>query len=67
VAKAIAINIFRNVNFKLNNNNMNPKKITLALLVVIFSFSANAQLFWRVSGNGLTKPSCLFGTHHLIE
>jgi uncharacterized protein YbaP (TraB family) len=29
--------------------------------------SVNAQLFWKVTGNELTKPSYIFGTHHLIE
>jgi len=46
---------------------MNTKKILFALLAVIFSLNAHAQLFWKVSGNGLAKPSYLFGTHHLIE
>lgn len=46
---------------------MNTKKILFALLAVVFSLNANAQLFWKVSGNGLSKPSYLFGTHHLIE
>lgn len=46
---------------------MNTRKILFALLAVVFSLSAFAQLFWRVSGNGLSKPSYLFGTHHLIE
>lgn len=41
--------------------------IFLALLAAVFTFSVHAQLFWKVSGNGLSKPSYLFGTHHLIE
>lgn len=28
--------------------------------------SLQAQLLWKVSGNGLKHPSYLFGTHHLI-
>ena len=44
------------------------KKINFILLVALFlTLNTNAQLFWKVSGNGLTKPSYLFGTHHLIE
>lgn len=46
---------------------MSTKKILFAFLAVVFSFSTNAQLFWKVSGNGLSKPSYLFGTHHLID
>lgn len=38
-----------------------------AFIALFFTLSANAQLFWKVSGNGLSKPSYLFGTHHLIE
>lgn len=29
------------------------------------ALSANAQLLWKVEGNGLEKPSYLFGTHHI--
>jgi uncharacterized protein YbaP (TraB family) len=42
-------------------------------VVSVFGFTANAQtkptensLLWKVSGNGLTKPSYLFGTIHMI-
>jgi len=41
--------------------------IVLAIIALCIAFSANAQLLWKISGNGLTKPSYLFGTHHLIE
>lgn len=27
----------------------------------------NTQLLWKISGNGLEKPSYLFGTHHLAS
>lgn len=30
-------------------------------------FAMNAQIFWKISGNNLTKPSYLLGTHHLID
>jgi len=46
---------------------MNKKTIFLTFIVFIFALSAHAQLLWKVSGNGLLKPSYLFGTHHLIE
>ncbi|MET0634967.1 MAG: TraB/GumN family protein [Chitinophagaceae bacterium] len=48
------------------------KKISAALvlsLVSIFSFSQKASdksLLWKVSGNGITRPSYLFGTIHMI-
>ena len=41
------------------------KRITLALAALIITIGANAQLLWKISGNGLTKPSYLFGTHHV--
>ena len=31
-----------------------------------YSTSLENALLWRVSGNGLSQPSYLFGTHHLI-
>lgn len=44
------------------------KKILLTTVsALIFCYSINAQLLWKVSGNGLSKPSYLFGTHHLID
>ncbi|CAH0194503.1 MULTISPECIES: TraB/GumN family protein [unclassified Pedobacter] len=49
-------------------------KIKLLLIAFLgFSISLSAQtkkatnsLLWEISGNGLKKPSYLFGTHHLI-
>lgn len=42
------------------------KKQLLALLALtLCCFCGNAQLLYRISGNGLPKPSYLFGTHHL--
>ena len=42
------------------------KKI-FALLLMFFciTLGVNAQLLWKVSGNGLDKPSYIFGTHHV--
>lgn len=52
---------------------MQLKKIyfSLAALVLLFSCMGapkgdTGSLLWKVSGNGLTQPSYLFGTHHLI-
>ena len=36
-----------------------------ALIFICVAFSAHAQLLWKVSGNGLTQPSYIIGTHHL--
>ena len=42
------------------------KKTVLSLLLIISAaVSGNAQLLWKISGNGLEKPSYLFGTHHV--
>lgn len=41
------------------------KFLTSLFLVAITSICCNAQLLWKISGNGLEKPSYLFGTHHI--
>lgn len=41
------------------------KKILGTLLLVCIALNVNAQLLWKVSGNGLTQPSYIMGTHHL--
>lgn len=41
------------------------KKITILVAVIALALGANAQLLWKVEGNGLEKPSYLFGTHHI--
>ncbi len=43
----------------------------LAALMLLLSCSGsstgnNKALLWKISGNGLEKPSYLFGTHHLV-
>lgn len=44
------------------------KKASFILCCLLFiAVSLNAQLLWKVSGNGLNKPSYLFGTHHLVD
>ncbi|NDV84067.1 TraB/GumN family protein [Bacteroides sp. 51] len=43
------------------------KKIIGTLFFIGLALSANAQLLWKVSGNGLEKPSYIFGTHHLAS
>ena len=46
---------------------MSKRDFMVALFVISFMVGVHAQLLWKVSGNGLSKPSYLFGTHHLIE
>ncbi|MDD3907462.1 MAG: TraB/GumN family protein [Bacteroidales bacterium] len=46
---------------------MKRQFLLVVAFVVFISWSVNAQIFWKVSGNGLAKTSYLFGTHHLIE
>lgn len=41
------------------------KKILILAAVALASLSANAQLLWKVSGNGAKADSYLFGTHHV--
>jgi len=43
------------------------KRLFLFLLLVLPSLNLQAQLLWKISGNGLAKDSYLFGTHHLID
>lgn len=42
------------------------KKLMLTLAVLLGAVTgANAQLLWKISGNGLSKPSYMVGTHHV--
>lgn len=49
------------------------RKVSLFLFLLLFSIAAYSQqhlvktLLWRISGNGLQKPSYLFGTMHLTD
>lgn len=43
------------------------KKFFLVLVTLFALCPLNAQLLWKISGNRLSKPSYLFGTHHLID
>lgn len=44
---------------------MKMQRIFVLLAVVLAAAGAQAQIFYRVSGNGLKEPSYIFGTHHL--
>ena len=37
------------------------------LVFALTSMTASAQLLYKISGNGLEKPSYIIGTHHLIN
>ncbi len=41
------------------------KKLFLVLALIASVMSCEAQLLWKISGNGLKSPSYLFGTHHI--
>ncbi len=41
------------------------KKTFVLLALLAITLSANAQLLWKISGNGLEHPSYLLGTHHV--
>lgn len=41
------------------------KKVIGTIFLICITLSVNAQLLWKVSGNGLTQPSYIMGTHHL--
>jgi len=41
--------------------------LCVAFIAFLITGSVNAQLLWKISGNGLEKPSYLFGTHHLVD
>ncbi|MBP3298681.1 MAG: TraB/GumN family protein [Muribaculaceae bacterium] len=32
---------------------------------LVCAFASQAQLLWKISGNGAAKPSYIFGTHHI--
>ena len=38
---------------------------SIIFMAVIAIVSCNAQILWEVSGNGLSKPSYIMGTHHI--
>lgn len=43
------------------------KVLTTALVLTLTSMTASAQLLYKISGNGLEKPSYIIGTHHLAN
>jgi len=53
--------------FKFEKPTMNTRSNFLFLFILFLSVSVQAQLLWKISGNGLSQNSYLFGTHHLID
>ena len=43
---------------------MTMKRFSLVLAVLMLAFASQAQLLWKVSGNGLSRPSYIMGTYH---
>lgn len=41
------------------------KRLSLIIAVLAVALVSQAQLLWKVSGNGLGRPSYIFGTHHM--
>ena len=41
------------------------RNIFALLVIVCLSMNVQAQLLWKISGNGLKQSSYIFGTHHL--
>lgn len=44
---------------------MMKKIVMLLLAIACLGVCAQAQLLWKISGNGVEKPSYLVGTHHI--
>lgn len=43
----------------------NHLRFLLSLLAILCLLPASAQVFYKIEGNGLSKPSYLFGSHHM--
>lgn len=43
------------------------KRTLIIIALLAASFTANAQLLWKISGNGVEKASYIFGTHHVAN
>ena len=44
---------------------MTMKRVSFFIVVAIFAMAAQAQLLWKVTGNGLNRPCYILGTHHM--
>ena len=43
------------------------KKTIVTALLALVAFTANAQLLFRINGNGLAAPSYIVGTYHIVD
>ncbi len=43
------------------------KILTLILAAMMISLASNAQVLYKISGNGLKKPSYVIGTCHVVK
>ena len=43
------------------------KKILTLICAVMMSLAANAQVLYKISGNGLKKASYVIGTCHVVK
>jgi uncharacterized protein len=43
------------------------KRLFVLSALALTLIPVHSQLLWKITGNGLKKPSYLFGTHHLIS
>ncbi|MBQ4406012.1 MAG: TraB/GumN family protein [Bacteroidales bacterium] len=43
------------------------KKLLMILAAMIISLASNAQVLYKISGNGLKKPSYVIGTCHVVK
>jgi len=50
-----------------NSKEKNMKRTIITALLAFVAFAANAQLLFRISGNGLEKPSYIVGTYHIVD
>lgn len=41
------------------------RRLILTLCICIVALTTDAQLLWKISGNGIKEPSYIFGTHHV--
>lgn len=69
--KCEKLSLQSNLQKNISKLKINPKQIifmkkTLSiLLLMLTAVGMNAQLLWKISGNGLQKPSFIVGTYHL--
>ena len=40
------------------------KRLFMVMAVLTIAIAAHAQLLWKISGNGLARPSYIMGSHH---